>query len=275
MAPLVAMYPMSKRVARHGREEAKERRCVTPTPRRAPEEIAMDTRRRRRYELLALLAFAATVSGCIQTVSGGSQQSTASVTLSGVTQHPSQLIDFYLRDRRGAEVGVAPVETQLAAVNATTSATEIFPGDGLYAFSVTIPASALPASAWIPQVSDGRPQGGLQRSVGRVEIVGRPHGAGQSNLKTFTLAALSCAQAAASSTAAIACADGDSFLVYDNDGVGLAGAAPAAADFVEIPGSPFALSGVASGVDLEIGTYSVPGLASPVNAVVCHPATPA
>lgn len=234
----------------------------------------MDTRR-CRYELFGLLAFAATVNGCIQTPSGGSQQSTASVKLNGATRQPNQRLDFYVRDRRGADVGVAPAETRLASVSATTSSAEILTGGGLYSFSVTIPTSALPAPAWIPQAPDGRVQGGLARSVGRVEIVGRPHGAGQPNLKTFTPAALSCAQAAANPTAALACADGDSFLVYDNDGVGLAGAAPAAADFVQIAGSPFALSGAASGIDLEIGTYSVPGLSSPVNAVVCHPHAPA
>jgi dienelactone hydrolase len=233
----------------------------------------METRR-FCYALFSLLAFAVTVSGCIQTPSGASQQSTASVRLSGATRQPNQVIDFYVRDRRGAEVGVAPAETLLAAVSATTSSTEIVAGDGLYALSVTIPASALPASSWIPQVSDGRMQGGLPRSVGRVEIVGRPHGAGQPNLKTFTPAALTCAQAAANPTAALACADGDSFLVYDNDGVGIDGAAPTAVDFVQIAGSPFALSGAASGIDLEIGTYSVPGLSSPVNAVVCHPHAP-
>ncbi len=223
------------------------------------------------FGLFSLLTLAATVSGCIQTASGGAQQSSAPVVFNGATQHPNQLIDFYLRDRRGAEVGTAPVETQLATIHATTASTEVVAGSGLFAFSVSIPASALPASSWIPQVSDGRLQGGLQRSVGRLEIVGRPHGSGQPNLKTYTLTAQSCAQAAADQPAALACADGDSFLVYDNDGVGITGAAPAAADFVQIPGSPFALTGTASGIDLEIGTYSVPGLSSPVNAVVCHP----
>src|SRR5262249_43413892 len=151
-----------------------------------------------------------------------------------------------------------PVETPLTSVHATTASMEVVAGSGLYAFSVSIPTSALPASAWIPQTPDGRLQGGLQRSVGRLEIVGRPHGSGQPNLKTYTLMAQSCAQASADQTGALACADGDSFLVYDNDGVGITGAAPAAADFVQIPGSPFALTGAASGIDLEIGTYSVP-----------------
>jgi dienelactone hydrolase len=230
----------------------------------------METRR-LRYELLSLLAFAVMATGCIHTPSGTSQQSTAAVKLSGATQQPNQRIDFYLRDRRGAEVGTAPTETRLTSVRARTSLREILAGDGLYALSVTIPVSALPASVWIPQAPDGRAQGGLPRSVGRVEIVGRPRGAGQPNLKTFTAAALSCVLAAPNQAAALACADGDSFLVYDNDGVGLDGATPAAADFVQIAGSPFALSGEGSGIDLEIGTYEVPGLAAPVNAVVCHP----
>ncbi len=231
--------------------------------------------RRLRYEPLGLLAFAAMATGCIHTPSGASQQSTAAVKLSGATQQPNQHIDFYLRDRRGAEVGAAPTETMLDSVHARTSSREIVTGNGLYALSVTIPVSALPASAWIPQASDGRAQGGLPRSVGRVEIVGRPRGAGQPSLKTFTAAALSCVLAAPNQAAALACADGDSFLVYDNDGVGVEGATPAAADFVQIAGSPFALSGEGSGIDLEIGTYEVPGLASPVNAVVCRPHAPA
>ncbi|WAS91749.1 alpha/beta hydrolase family protein [Nannocystis punicea] len=202
----------------------------------------------------------------MQTQSGLSQQHNADVVFTGVTTQPNQVIDLFLRDRRGATVGTPPAETTLP-VTAASSGTETSPGSGLYSFTATIPAAQLPASSWISQANDGRAQGGLRRGVGRVEIVARAHG-NATNFKTYSAAALDCAGVAANQSEIVNCADGDSFLVYDDDGVGLTGAAATAADFVLQPGAPYAIT---PDVDMEVGTYSVPGLTPPVNAVVCRP----
>jgi hypothetical protein len=228
---------------------------------------------RDRCEFFGVLAFAITVSGCIYTPSGGSQQSTTPVTFHGATRGYFEHVDLFLLDRRGAEVGATPDLIPIAEVSTARDPSP----SGLYQLSVTLPPSALPPWAWIPQVDAAR-KGPVSQSVGRLEIVARPRGLGEF-LDTFSLAALSCLGTAAGRANPSSCSDGDSFVVYDNDGVGVDGPPPAAADFVRI-GAPIALEGLARGIVLEVGSYQVPRVRSSkvksptvkVNAVVCRPA---
>ncbi len=266
---------MSSLTARLEAAEDAARRNV-----RAPVRWIMS--RRDLSLTLALLApLLAPLSGCISNTSGSVQQSTDTVTINGYTNAPNQTVQFALRNRRAAAVGATPTESQLGSytfsggffhfvpLTAVTAATEVSAGSGLYAFSVTVPSSMLPASAWASQADDGRLFGGLRASLGRLEIVTRAAGS-STPLLTYTAAAQTCAGNTSTQAAARACADGDSLLLFDNDGVGVAAAT---STFTTVTSTPSFLVPDTGGVTMEIGRYNVPGVPSLVGGIVCKPGT--
>ncbi len=234
-----------------------------------------------RRDLSLTLALLAPVAGCVSNTSGTAQQSTDTVTINGYTNAPNQTIQFALRNRRAAAVGATPSESQLGSLSfsggfihwvpltAVTSATPVTTGSNLFAFSVTVPSSMLPAAAWASQANDGRLFGGLRASLGRLEIVARPLGS-SAPLLTYTAPAQTCAGNASTQAAARACADGDSLLLFDNDGVGVAAAT---STFTTVTATPSFLIPATGGVTMEIGRYNVPGVPSLVGGIVCKPGT--
>lgn len=248
-------------------------------------------RNQRRNGLLALLSLCA--PACIDTTSGLSQQHNTPVTIEGYTTEPNQIVDFYLVNRRGASPGTEPALSTIGyfsgvfphviwnQLTATTASTETSPGSGLYEFSVTASTSMFPAAAWIPQIEDGHTQGGLKRSGGRVEIVAQTRASDPYRLSTYSPAAVECAEEAEDENEIAVCADGDTWVVFDNDGVGVSGAAPTWTPVAGQPALGFTVGfngspGTVPNVRMELGSYTVPGLTAPVRGVICRPdsATP-
>jgi dienelactone hydrolase len=242
-------------------------------------------RNQRRNGLLALLSLLC-APACIETTSGLSQQHNTPVTIEGYTTEPNQIVDFYLVNRRGASPGAEPGRSVLGywsgvfphvtwnQLTATTASTETSPGSGLYEFTATATTSMLPAAAWIPQVEDGHTQGGLKRSGGRVEIVAQTRSSDPYRLNTYSPAAVACAEEAADENEIAICADGDTWVVFDNDGVGVSGAAPTWTPVAGQPALGFTVgspSGTVPNVRMELGSYTVPGLTAPVRGVICRP----
>ncbi len=231
---------------------------------------------------LVLLAAAGLLAGCITTSSGDSRQSGA-VTLSGVTTAPNQEIVFRYVQRLetvpapGAEPAESEIQVPILCPNqacvqwvplrtVSSSQPRRTPGGrplGVYDWSVTIPdiartvgspALSFAASAWARQDPTAR---GLSTSVGRIEIAARPivDGTVGPRLRTSVDGVNF---------------EGDTFVAFDNDGVGPTAASPPAwtPDF-EQP-----IAGL--GITIQVGTYlvdavTVGGVPDPVRAVMCHP----
>lgn len=222
----------------------------------------------------------ALATGCVQTPSGATSQSGAIIELSGVTTSSDQIIGFYFIDRRLADPTATPpdvpTENRIFVPNFQCGGQQCFEWQplevhssleprrtrsgrslGVYDWSVSIPPVArysfdppltLAADAWSPQDPSAR---AVVHGPGRVEIAAYVMEAGvpTTRLRTHTDGLV---------------LNGDTYVAHDDDGVSLVATPPSGWHGTRLP------SGLA-GVDVEFGTYDVPGVPDPVQAVMCHP----
>jgi len=172
--------------------------------------------------LALVVTVALTVSGCIAEESGQTHQNDATLHLSGRTQTPSQLVGFYLLDRRNTEPGERPAPGTIILAGA--------PGDGFRLpilaeavrgrWNASISATSLPASAWASQNPDAL---AVSTSVGRIEIAAYP--VGRSPTGAFGPVGPRLRTRAGGLEDDFT--EADTFVAFDNDGVELRAAAVA------------------------------------------------
>lgn len=223
---------------------------------------------RSRVVLVIATAYALAAQGCITTQSGEHHDSDATLHLDGLAQQPNQDIGFYLLDRRNAEPGGAPPRQReihdsgqflKRYVRARSDAQPTSRRSGIYRWQVDVPTSAL-LGDWAVQVSETRAPG-LATSLGRIELAAYPIrlAPGTADL----LPAEEIVGARLWVTDAPAGADFDTFVAFDNDGVGLGPSPPA----VRI--ATFLTTRAVLDVMFEVWTYEVGG--APVYGVMCQP----
>jgi hypothetical protein len=214
----------------------------------------------RAKACLPVLALTA-LSGCIWLPTNRSdQESTNPVPLSGYLVQSGDTAKFTAPN---VSTNGTPSVDPLTTATASTTAETFLPSTyALYPWSKTF---TVPNQYWAPQ---GLGWNGLATAQGRLEITGTEQG---DALDTFSPAAQQCVLNSTAdnlSTAGMACSDGKSLVLFDNDGVGngpettgLSG--PVAGPFTDTLGGDV--------VHWEVREYTVQG--HTVYAAVCHPST--
>jgi hypothetical protein len=230
-----------------------------------------------RRSLLVVCFGVLVVYGCIWTPnSRTTQESGAPVALSGYAFDPGEVVTFSATDHNsGNQVMLGSACTATASTTPSTYGTATG-----YAWNTTC---TFGANFWSPQQPVLAPL--LATSLGRLEVTAYlPLDGSTLHLYTFTAAAEQCTLNAIGSgmnaeDAGVYCSDGNSLVLFDNDGVGTPAETQPWSTTDPISGSALPSgaatvangAGVSEGVAWQVGRYTVQG--NTIYGLICYPTT--